>query len=43
MAVVGVLVNIFGTVKVVFYTAAIMGLINVILVFMRVKISQEEA
>ena len=43
VAVVGVLVNIFGTVKVVFYTAAIMGLINVILVFMRVKISQEEA
>lgn len=43
VAVVGVLVNVFGTVKVVFYTAAILALINVILVLARVKISPEES
>ena len=43
VAVVGVLVGIFGTVKVVFYTAAIMALINVILVLARVKITEKEA
>lgn len=43
VAVVGVLVNIFGTVKVVFYTAAILAFVNVLLVLIRVKIDPGEA
>lgn len=38
VAVVGVLVGITGTVKIVFYTAAILAFINVVLVLMKVKI-----
>lgn len=44
VAVVGVLVNLSGgNIKVVFYTAGVLALLNVILVFTRVKISDKEA
>lgn len=42
VAVVGVLVNISGTVKIVFYTAALLALCNVVLVLLKVKIAPEE-
>lgn len=42
VAVVGVLVNVFGTVKVVFYSAALLAAVNVILVLTRVKITEQD-